>query len=298
MALASRLTGLAMSWRPDIVHTHRRKEHLLGAIAALRVRARAVATIHGRSEFTYPWWKFRPHLLRLVERTVLRTVHRSLIAVSDEVAGALPGPRSRIVVIANGIDVEDARASAADAIAPVPSQPGVRTIGFVGRFVPVKQVDRIVDTLEILRRDTPLDWRLRLIGDGPLRGAIEHHVRQTGLEPLVELTGFLANPLPTVEKLDVLVFASLHEGLPMTALEALAMGVPIVAPPLGGLTQLVQESGHGVIASSAHPSDLAEAVMTAIERFGPRDAQRPSRLPARYTVGSAAQELLALYGGL
>ena len=298
MALASQLTRVAASWRPDIVHTHRRKEHLLGAIAALRVHARTVATIHGRSEFTYPWWKLRAHFLRSVERMVLRTVHRALIAVSDEVAAALPGPRSRIIVIPNGIDVEDARGSVADADEPVPLQPGTRTIGFVGRFVQVKQVDRIVDALEILRRDTAVRWRLLLIGDGPLRETIEHHIRQKCLDPVVELTGFLSNPLPEVEKLDVLVFASMHEGLPMTALEALALGVPIVAPPLGGLTELVRESGHGVIAPSAEPSDLADAVVSAIDRFGPREGRRPSRLPARYTVGSAAHELLALYRGL
>ena len=298
VALTSRLTNLARAWHPDIIHTHRRKEHIIGGIVATRSRIGTVATIHGRSEFVHPWWKLRHSVLRFLERLVLRTIHQRLIAVSDEVGSALPGPRSHVIVIPNGIAIDDARARATQGQELAPSKDDERIIGFVGRLVPVKQVDRIIDTLEILRRDTPLDWRLRIIGDGPLREPLEHQARRKGMEDKVEFTGFLTEPLPTVSGLDALVFASLHEGLPMTALEALALGVPIVAPPLGGLTQLIRESGRGIIAPSTEPADLAGAVIAALERFGLHTHDRPSHLPPRYNVASAAQELMAIYRGL
>jgi L-malate glycosyltransferase len=112
-SLAREVRALARTWRPAVVHTHRRKEHLLGALAARACGAGLVATIHGRSELPHrAGTGCASSCCRLMERTLLSHVHHRLVAVSDELTQYLPGPDKRKVVIPNGVDVAAVRDAA------------------------------------------------------------------------------------------------------------------------------------------------------------------------------------------
>jgi L-malate glycosyltransferase len=293
--ITRRLCAIAREWRPSVVHTHRRKEHLLGGMAALVSSANAVATIHGRNEFKHPWWRLRHSLLSSLERFVLTCVHRRVIAVSDEMAGHLSGRPERILVIPNGIDVAAIRSASQQASATLPGTPGGR-LAYFGRLEPVKRIHRIVDTLAVLHATEPDRWSLFVIGEGSQRAEIEDRVRASHLAAQVHMLGFTADPLPLLAQMDALVFASEHEGLPMTALEALALGVPVVSPAIGGLTRLVREAGIGRIAQSDDPLDLAEAVREAASPGS--QPFKPSAVPPRHTIDESVLSHLNVYRGL
>jgi L-malate glycosyltransferase len=293
-ALARGIRALARAWQPRVVHTHRRKEHVLGALAASSCGAALVATIHGRSEFKHNRLNLRQRILHMTEQAFLSRAHQRLVAVSDDLAIELPGAADQKVIIPNSVDVAAAR-QAATTHPPTAVGEAQLHIGFLGRLVPVKQVDKMLKMMHLLESAQPGRWALHIAGDGPLRGQLQGLAVELGLEQSVKFHGFLPNPLPLLAQMDLFLFASAHEGMPMTALEALALGVPIVSPPIGSLVRLIEESGTGAVARSAEPGDLADAVKGIRLLPRSRSALRSAVLPERYRIENGVECTVALW---
>lgn len=291
--LTRALRKLARNWRPSVIHTHRRKEHLLGALAGQACGAALVATVHGRPEFTCSELNLRQQALRILENTVLAKVHDRLVAVSDDLAGELPGGPQHAVVIPNSVDVESVR-SAAQGPGSALQNSHVR-IGFLGRLVRVKQVDRMLEMMVMLEAERPGHFALHIVGDGPLSDSLQAKAQDLGLDGIAFFHGFKRNPLTLLARMSALLFASVHEGLPMTALEALALGVPLISPPIESLSRLISESGMGQVAASAEPRDLSNAVLALNLHPEVFMKPRPSRLPTRYQIERGLEETLRLW---
>jgi L-malate glycosyltransferase len=294
LMLAWILIQHARQWRPAVIHTHRRKEHILGAMAALSSRARGVATVHGRGEFHHSKLNVPQMIIKGAENLALTYVFRRLIAVSDDLPQDLPGPSSRKVVIPNSVDVQFVRRAAA--LAPsvcLSARPC--NLAFLGRLVPVKQVDRLLETMVLLESARPATYALNIIGDGPERRSLEGHAAELGITNLVSFLGFQENPLPLLADSDILLFASAHEGLPMTALESLALGVPIVSPPIPSLSQIILEANHGKVSPSWLPEDLAETILKFSLPARGRGDPRRCLLPERYDIANGVQKTHALW---
>jgi glycosyltransferase involved in cell wall biosynthesis len=107
----------------------------------------------------------------------------------------------------------------------------------------------------------------------------------------VTFHGFRQDAADVLAAADVLVFTSDHEGTPMAALEALAIGVPIVARAVGGLVEMLE----GVPGCRLVRSDQPEALAAAIEEITGPDAGAVPELPQRYRIAACAQQYLALY---
>ncbi|MFU8833105.1 MAG: glycosyltransferase, partial [Wenzhouxiangella sp.] len=258
--------------------------------------ARLVATCHGRSEDLPGRQSLRSRMLAALQWAVLRRVHDHVVAVSDELAGHLPLPAGRIEVICNGIDPEAIRSAALLIPAPLPGNRPVK-IGFVGRLAPVKQVDRLIGAMQILEQEAPGRFVLYLLGDGPLRSELERLVAELGLGDTVILLGFQADALPLIASLDAVAFSSRHEGLPMAALEALALGTLVVGPPVGGLEDLLSRSPLGVLSASDTPEALAKALHQATSPAFDSLRGRAA-IPAKYLLSNCAQKYRRLYGSL
>lgn len=295
VAIASALRGLCRHWRPAVIHTHRRKEHLLGALAAHACDAALVGTVHGRDELTSSGLDARQRLLRGIERIVLTRAHDRLVAVSDDLADDLPGGRSHAVVIPNSIDVATVRGAAEARLNRCFVSGGRVHLGFLGRLVPVKQIDHLLQMMLFLESERPGRFMLNIIGDGPLMDHLRGTAAGFGIERSIALHGFQANPLRLLAQMQVLLFASAHEGLPMAALESLALGVPVVAPPLPSLQRLIHESGAGKVARSDTPRDLADAVLALGLQPNDLEGLRSSVLPARYHLQQGLYSTVLLW---
>lgn len=292
--LAGKLLRLAGEWRPDVIHTHRRKEHLLGALAAKTCGAALVGTVHGRPEFCSRELSLTQRLLRRLEQVVLTRMHDRLVAVSDDLARELPGGPAHSVIIPNSVDAEAIR-EAAMAAEPTLNTANRIPIGFLGRLVPVKQVDHMLEMMTLLETERPRRFTLHIVGDGVLRQSLERQANELGLDGIVVFHGFLPDPLPLLARLRVLLFASAHEGLPMTALEALSLGVPVVSPPIDSLARLIAESGAGKVAGSSSPRDLADAVLSLALAPNCVNDLRPSLLAKRYHMKQGAMTTVQLW---
>lgn len=256
-----RLRALIREIEPTVVHTHRTKENVLGSLANLLSKnVPCLRTVHGAPE--HKPRALAKRLTLLADRMCGRYLQRRIIAVSSELKQRLQEsyPPDKIVVIQNGIDVGAVR----ERIHPVEfraAEDGMTHIGIVGRLVPVKRVDLFLEMASLMQRSRPQRrWRFHIFGDGPLRRELEDGIRARSLGPTTTLHGHREDVIACIAALDVLVICSDHEGLPMNALEALAVGTPIVAHAVGGLVEALSSVPFARLVPSQNPDDYAAAI--------------------------------------
>ena len=140
-------------------------------------------------------------------------------------------PKDRLHYIPNGVDLR--RFSAADRPAGFPAGPAV--IGCVAALRPEKNLGRLLRAAELVAATRPV--RLIIVGDGPERAALESLSRQLELD--VDFRGNLADPAPSYREFDIFALASDTEQMPLSVLEAMASGLPVVATDVGDIKSMI-----------------------------------------------------------
>jgi len=157
----------------------------------------------------------------------------------------------RITTICNGVDTDRFRPGEPAADLGLPEgflEPGVLRVGTVGRMQPIKdQATLIAATAAIVRQTPELRKRLRviLVGDGPLRRSLGEQVQACALDDIVFFSGGTDRVADWLRMLHVFVLPSLNEGISNTLLEAMASGLPILATPVGGNVELLDDGVTG-----------------------------------------------------
>ena len=205
-----------------------------------------------------------------------------------------PGGARRVTVIANGLAVDNYT------LAPQRPRRECLTVGLVGRLVPVKRVDLFLEIARALLRACPGRYRFCVIGDGPEMAAaraVAADLAATQGQQAVVFTGFVADAPARIADLDLLLITSDHEGLPMTLLEALALGIPVVAHAVGAIPEVLQHCGGGLLVQEQRAGAYAEAVLA----LGPNpravfdSAMVREKLADRYSASANAAATLAVY---
>ena len=297
-SIALRLKGFIQDWQPDVIHTHRDKENILGAIANLLTRRMpSVRTVHGSEEHrgALGWRAVRRRMVSSVDRWVQCASGQTVVAVSVELAARLAerSPKQRIVVIENGVDVEGLRAqlnSSGGAFA----KSGGTHIGIVGRLVAVKRIDLFLEMARRLLNEEPTrTWAFEVIGQGPERENLVTLCNRLEITEHVTFRGHCESIAKYMSGLDVLVMCSDHEGMPMAALEAAALGVPTVAHAVGGLIDVVPKE----LQVTQHDArGYAEAVLRALLGDSRQvAANHAKRVLEKYSAVRNAERTVTLY---
>ena len=245
------LVRLIRSLRPQIVHTHSSKAGILGRLAAAICRTPVVLfTAHGWAFKAEPGFKSRLYLH--ADRWVGR-ITSTVICVSEteKVHGlaARTCRADRTVVIRNGVDARGFRSEA-------PTNHHDPVLVTVGRLQAPKDFPTLIAALARLR---DVSFRARIVGDGPDRQLVTAAIREAGLEDSVELLGGRDDVAALLADADCFVLSSRSEGLPLSVLEAMASGLPVVASDVGGVHELVDEAT-GTLVPPNDPDALAEAL--------------------------------------
>jgi sugar transferase (PEP-CTERM/EpsH1 system associated) len=168
-------------------------------------------------------------------------------------------PQHKIRMIVNGVDTTH--------FTPGPERepgaPPMIWIGTVGRIDRIKNHDGLLDAFGLLLAAFPMqqaDLRLAIVGDGPLLTALRARVAREAWCHQVWLPGARADVAQIMRGFSVFVLPSLSEGTPVTILEAMATGLPVVASRVGGVPQLVNDGQTGLLSDPADPHSLAGAI--------------------------------------
>lgn len=252
--------------RPHILHSHRYKEHISGAFAGkLSHNPLRVQTYHGLEENLPGWAGLKMNLYNGINVAVGKMTADGIIGVSSEITNILERryPSADVRCIRNGIDltrvvptVERSAMRAQLGIAP-----DAFVVGTVGRLMPIKGFEYLIEAFAQLRRQQGLqESKLVIVGDGPLRAVLGQCAESHGLSHDVEFLGMRTDVYNLMRVFDVFALSSLHEGVPMVLLEAMALGVPIVASHVGGISEILEESREAVLVPAKDPEALARAI--------------------------------------
>jgi glycosyltransferase involved in cell wall biosynthesis len=224
----------------------------LGLPLATIAGRRLIYSVHGY-HFVGKAWGAR-QLAILAERRCSRRADVTLfVCASDRELAAEAGILrhcSRERVIPNGIELD---------LPPATGSPDGRCLGFLGRLVEQKNPLLLLDVLDALRAE---EYRLAIIGDGPLLDELRRRTAALALNDRVEFVGSLprAQALDRLRSVDVLLMPSRWEGMPLAALEAMVMGVPVVASAVGGLREIIEDSRSGFLIADRDPARYAAAI--------------------------------------
>jgi glycosyltransferase involved in cell wall biosynthesis len=171
---------------------------------------------------------------------------------------------SRVVVIPNAVEVPGDAGLAGDPAAPL------RTVVSMGRLGEEKRFDLLLRAFARVSPTHP-DWRLRILGDGPLRGELEALRDTLGLRDRVELPGVVREPHGALRRGDLFVLASRTEAFPMALVEAMACGLAVIATEYHeGVREIVRDGVDGLLVA---PGDAA-ALGAAMDRLMADPAER------------------------
>jgi glycosyltransferase involved in cell wall biosynthesis len=284
------LVGRLRRERPEVLHTWMFHANLPGRIAGSLVGIPAIVS----SEHTLGQESQRRYLAsratgRLADAHVC--VSQAVASFALERIG-LPG--RRLIVIPNGIDVDAFRRRRSPEAARTGLGLGADgpVVGTVSQLKQVKRVDVLLDALGRLPGQ-----RLLVVGDGERRRALEARADALGLSRRLRFCGEQADPRAHLEAMDVFALASDFEGLPVAPLEAMAMGLPVVATDVGGTREVVEDGATGTLVPRGDPIRLAEALGRLLRdpclraRFGARGLERVTR-------GFGAQAMVRRYEAL
>ena len=305
-----RLARLLRTVRPQSLHTHTAKAGAIGRLAVLiAIGARppiVVHTFHGHVLRGY-FGPLRARLLRLLERWLAR-VTTALVAVSPEVRDDLVAlgvaPADKFTVIRLGIELDERVGASGERRAEMRRLLGIPdgrfTVGWIGRMTAVKRTDDVLLAFRRLR-ELGVDACLCMVGDGPDRDHAEHRASELGVVRDCLFLGYQEDVAPFYGAFDAVVLPSGNEGTPVSAIEALAGGRPVVATRVGGVPDVIRDGVDGFLVEPGDVEQLAERLATLArdpELRGRLGEEGRADVVPRYSVERLLDDVDRLYRSL
>jgi glycosyltransferase involved in cell wall biosynthesis len=241
--------------RPDVVHCHNATAAIIAAIPARLAGAKTViATRHGLVE---PPYQLRRELKFALASRWCDWIVGVCESTRTNLLAAPFAARDRIIQIYNGALPVDCKA--------VPRPKHGFTLLYVGRLAPPKDHATLLQAVALTRAHHP-NVQLWMVGDGPLEPSLRKLSDELRLKDCVTFFGEQADVSPFMLAADLFVMSSLTEGLPVSLLEAMSVGLPAVVTDVGGMGEIARLSGAATLVHSSDPEGMAGALCDAIAR--------------------------------
>ncbi|NPV26682.1 MAG: glycosyltransferase family 4 protein [Firmicutes bacterium] len=302
LAALMQLYRLMARERFDVVHCHSSKAGVLGRLAASMFRqAKVIYTVHGWGA-NAPGATTRQRAVAQIESAMSRlTDYMVYVCQADQVRARELGivPRRSERVIYNGIQEF------------VPVRGKLRTelgldeqetiIGTVSRLAPPKDVMMFLRVAKAVRDKmgaAPWPARFVVVGDGSMRREGEEFVNSTKLDNIVSFLGNRHDVNEIIGDFDIFALFSRWEGLPISILEAMMAGKPVVASNVGGIRELIVDGENGYLVDRHAPAQVADLLFTLVADPSRRMAMGTrgrDRAMTRFTVRRMLEEYASLY---
>jgi glycosyltransferase involved in cell wall biosynthesis len=294
--------------RPDVVHTHSSKAGVLGRIAATREGVTAVHTVHGWSTIRGDQSALvRTAVVALERRLAVRTAGLVVVTEGDRAIGLEEGigRPDQYHLVRSPLDAGAAAEARAQRVASRQALglgDAAFVVGSVGRLASPKDPGTLLAGFARFAEQAP-DAVLVLLGTGPLAEDLRATAARLGIADRVRFAGEDPRAAVLVGAFDVSVLASRWEGLPRTVVEAAAAGVPIVANPVGGVSEVVEDGRSGLLFPVGDDAALARALarlhadVTERRRLAVAAAERVTDDFGVTTMGRRLAELWSTVAG-
>lgn len=277
----------AAKQRVDVLHSHGYKFNVLLASTPGGGRARKVTTIHGYTGAS------------LFDRmTVYKLLDRLSHLAFDRVVYVSPALRRCALVrgakassIPNGIDVGALRTVASQLKPPAPGSGGCLIA--VGRLAPEKDHELLLRAVALLRK-RGVSVRLDIFGEGPEKANLRRLIAEEQLDQ-VELRGYSNEIASELGLHDMLVSSSRREGMPITIIEAMCMGMKIVSTRVGGIPGLLRDYPLATLVRAGSVPDLADAIQTQMSNTKSLDQAKVAAIRDLLSSSTMARRYAQIY---
>jgi glycosyltransferase involved in cell wall biosynthesis len=286
---------LSIKIKPDIVHAHRYKENILAAmIQPFCGMPLLISTQHGRKEVEGKTSYFQ-RIISCTNRISLIWRFKKIVAVSEDTKNYLLTEKriniKKIKSIHNGIDPCYYRAQKKKSnIANI-------KIGSAGRLFPVKNYLQMIDiAVDVIKYRKNVEFILA--GDGPERNAIKRRIKRFGIEKQVKLLGHIDDMNTFYGEIDIYINTSLHEGSPMTILEAMASGRPVLAFHTAGLKEIISNGLDGYTVPAGSTKLFAAKIVSLIDdqkMIAKMGYEARKKIEDKYASKHMAKKYVTLY---
>lgn len=297
-----RLVHLIKTEQIDLIHTHGYKSDIIGLLAARRAGVVCVSTPHGFSGNV--GWKMGL-FIRL--GTFMLRFFDSVAPLSEELVRDMKRfnvPDKKVRFIRNGVDLKEIDSAMAELPKSTNTSSGTKdtvfTIGFIGQMIPRKGLPELLAVFDRLYERHP-NVRLKLVGDGNQRAALEQEAELLPSNKAIEFLGFRSDRLALLKSFDLFAMTSSLEGIPRCMMEAMAIGVPVAGYGIPGVDQLLKEGETGFIAPHGDRDTLLacfEAAMNDRSDAAARAQKARALIDQSYSAARMAHEYELLYSEL
>ncbi len=240
--------------RYDIVHSHDYKTHFFSSFLRGHCTYKCVATVHG-----YNATSFRERLYYQVDRVTLKKV--DVVITPGKYLAKFLGRKfglERVKVIYNGIDLKEwpIRQFDVDKFSNLPFN-----LLYLGRLSREKNIELLIKALGLLLKETE-NVRLRIAGTGREHEYLKSFAKSSGLDDYIEFVGFVTREeiCELLSSSDILILPSRTEIFPNVLLEAMAVGVPVIASNVGAVNELIRDGRDGLLFDSGDVFQLKEKI--------------------------------------
>ena len=254
------LINIFRQFKPNILHTNSSKAGLLGRLAGRHCKIEKIYhSPHGHIFYGY-YNRLISSTFILLEKMAARYTNKILNLTEagrqDHIAERIARPE-KFIVSSCGVELEPFHNSPSSNIIN-PSEKSLSII-WIGRIVPVKNLQMLLDALIIVRQ-SELKINVTIVGDGELRQEAEDFTLQNSLN-MVNFLGY-RNDIPgLLAKNDVFILTSLNEGFGRVLVEAMACGLAIIATKVGGVPEIIHHGENGLLVKSRDHKQLAESIL-------------------------------------
>jgi glycosyltransferase involved in cell wall biosynthesis len=236
-SIISKMRKIIKAYQPDVIHTHR---YVLpyAFLASMGFKAKRVHTVHSVAQ------KEQTKVGKNINRVLFRYFNVVPVALSKEIQRTIQEvyglPDNRIPVVFNGIDLS--RCIVKESYA----RKDTFTVLHIGRFMDVKNHELLLRSFARFKGQHS-DARLQLLGDGELKENMMQLAGQLNITDAVEFAGLQSNVYPWLHNADVFILPSKFEGMPMTLIEAMGTGLPIIASNVGGIPDMLSSQKEALL---------------------------------------------------
>lgn len=246
--------------RPDIIHTHLFQPRIYASIAHLFNRKSVLIT--QKHSVVNP----KKHHFFLILEMICILLNKKIVAISESVKDSLRRyeliPASKILVLPNGIDYMEFNSNMNKN--KIQLKKGL-ILGTVGRVEKSKGIEYLLKAMPKILAKFP-DTRLEILGEGSEMENLKYLSNKLKISNSVIFFGKLVNPIPNYSRMDIFILPSILEGFGIVLLEAMAMGIPVVATNVHGIKEVVINGESGILVPPKSADAIADAIFNIIER--------------------------------